>query len=178
MRPGGRTLRRILFIAGLGVAAVAVWVRLLGGGPVVSGIPGGWLRGETVGDLPSDWSFANRAPYLLVESRAWTLPYSVRVWFLAHGGRLYLLLPDFFGDGLQRRLADDPRLTVALGGRLHPQIAVPLPAGADLSPLVRPVLRRQFAIEVEGRVRPVRGDDASRAGMSIYRLDDPPREAQ
>ncbi|MDX1650183.1 MAG: hypothetical protein R3263_10050 [Myxococcota bacterium] len=173
MSARGRAAALLALGLGLALAGVAVWARLLAGGPVLPGVPGGGLRGEVARALPDDWSFANREDYLLVESRAWTLPWSDRVWFLAHEGRLHLLLPDFFGDGLQRRLADDPRVRVALDGVLYEQVAVPVEDDADLGPLVAPILRRQFAIEVEGPVRTVRGP--LDVDMAVFRLEDPPR---
>ena len=169
----GRILRAGLVLLVLALTGVFAWARLLAGGPVIAGVPGGWVRGEPASELPADWSFANRDSYLLVESRAWTLPYSSRVWFLAHEGRVHILLPGFFGDGLQRRLADDARIRVVFDGRLYDQLAVPINADQDLSTLVGPVLRRQFAIEVEAPVRAFRGMGATSAEMAIFRLEDP-----
>jgi hypothetical protein len=147
------------------------WARLCAGGPI-GPIPGGRLRGEPAAP-PPDWSFANREDYLLVESDAWALPYSARVWFLAHEGRLHLLLPSFFGDGLKRRLDDDPHLRVALAGRLYEQVAVPVTDPRQIGALLRPVVRRQFAIEIDGEARPV----GRAAELFAYRLEDPPGEA-
>lgn len=172
----GAWRRRVAVALGVLVlllVAGAAWTRLLAGGPVLPGVPGGWIRGEPARELPADWAFASRQDYLLVESRAWTIPWSGRVWFLVHEGRLHLLLPDFFGDGLQRRLADDPRVRVGLDGVLYEQVAVPLAGDADLGPLVAPVLRRQFAIEVEGPVRSTAGP--LDVAMAVYRLEDPRR---
>jgi len=161
-----------LAVLGVGLAGFALWARLLAGGPVASGVPGGWLRGEVARERPEEWSFANDQAALLVESRAWTLPWSGNVWFIAHEGQLHLLLPDFFGDGLQRRLADDPRVRVKVGDVLYDQVAVPLMGDDDLAPLVAPVLRRQFAIEVSGPVRTTSGP--LEVDMAIFRLEDPP----
>ncbi len=160
----------------LGLVLVAVaflgWARVFHAGPL-GPIPGGALSGELVPELPHDWSFANRAPYLLVESRAFALPWSGRVWFLAHAGRLHLLLPGFFGDDLQRRLAIDPRVRVEIDGRVYEQVAVPVAGDAQLSQLMAPILRRQFAIEVSGALRRIEG--ATQAALTVYRLDDPLR---
>ena len=120
--------------------------------------------------LPADWSFANREPYLLIESRAFALPWSGRVWFLAHGGRLHVLLPGFFGDDLPRRLDADPRVRVELDGKVYEQVAVAVTGDADIGALMAPVLRRQFAIEIAGDVRRVPG--ATQAALWVYRLED------
>jgi len=169
-----RVLRALLALAVL-VAAGAAWVRLFAGGPVLPGVGGGRLRGELATALPADWSFANREPYLLVESDAWTLPYSASVWFLAHDGRLHLLLPAFFGEDLQRRLADDPRVRVAIDGKLYDQVAERVVGDAALGALLGPVIRRQFAIELGdgASALPPAGGKAN-VEMAIYRLVDPP----
>jgi hypothetical protein len=150
------------------IGGALVYARLFAGGPVGL-LPGGRLRGEVARALPRDWSFANREKYLLVESDAWTLPFSVSVWFLAHDGRLHLLLPSAFGDGLKRRLDDDPRVRVALDGTLYDQVAVPVTDEASVGALLAPVLRRQFSIEIDGAVRRV----GEAAELWAYRLEDP-----
>ena len=160
-----------LALLALALAGGLGWARLFAGGPVLPGIPGGWIRGRPASALPADWSFANAQDYLLVESRARLLPWSGSVWFLAHEGRLHLLLPHFFGDGLQRRLADDPRVRVALDGVVYEQVAVALDLEQDLRPLVAPVLRRQFSVEVDGPVRSAAGPLG--APMAVFRLEDP-----
>jgi len=163
--------RALLALAALAIVLGGLlgWARLFAGGPV-GPIPGGAIRGEPSSAPPPDWSFANREPYLLVESDAWTLPYSARVWFIAAGGRLHLLLPSFFGDGLKRRLDGDPRLRVGIGGKVYEQVAVPVEDDAALGSLLAPVVRRQFAIELRGPVRRV----GRAATLWVYRLEDPP----
>ena len=165
-------MRRLLLLAlstlVLAMGAGFVYARLFAGGPVGM-IPGGHLRGTPARELPRDWSFANRAPYLLVESDAWTLPYSASVWFLAHDGRLHLLLPSFFGDDLKRRLGDDPRVRVEIDGKLYDQVARPVTEDAAIGALTAPFLRREFSIEIEGTVRRV----SQAAELWVYRLDDP-----
>ena len=168
MRRAVRALLVSVFLAG----GFFAWARLLHAGPL-GPIPGGALSGEATAELPADWSFANREPYLLVESRAFTLPWSGRVWFLSHGGRLHLLLPGFFGDDLRRRLEVDPRVRVELEGKVYEQVAVAVTDDAAIGELMAPVLRRQFAIEIGGSVRRVPG--ATRAALFVYRLEDPAR---
>ncbi len=114
-------------------------------------------------------------PYLLVESDAWTLPYSASVWFLVHDGRLHLLLPSFFGSDLAQRLADDPRVRVAIGGKLYDQVAERVTGDAALAALVGPVIHRQFAIELgEGASALPPGGGRANVEMAMYRLADPP----
>lgn len=170
MRRAGLALAALLLLAG----AFLAWARLFHAGEL-GPIPGGALTGEPAAELPADWSFANRDPYLLVESKAFTLPWSESVWFLAHEGRLHLLLPGFFGDGLVRRLEEDPRVRVEVDGRVYEQVAVAVTDDADLAALMAPVLRRQFAIEIEGELRRIPG--AKQAALAVYRLEDPESRA-
>lgn len=165
-----RRLLRVSLAAALLAGGFLAWARLLHSGPL-GPIPGGRLSGELASELPADWSFANRDPYLLVESRAFALPWSGRVWFLAYEGRLHLLLPGFFGDDLVRRLAADPHLRVELDGRVYEQVAVPVTDDAGIGALMAPVLRRQFALEIAGEARRIPG--ATRATLWVYRLEDP-----
>jgi hypothetical protein len=168
-------MRRALVLL-LGLVLLAggflAWARLLHAGPL-GPIPGGALAGEPSSELPADWTFANRDPYLLIESDAFALPWSDRVWFLAYEGRLHLLLPGFFGDDLARRIAVDPRVRVEVDGKVYEQVAVAVTSDEAIGSLMAPVLRRQFAIEIGGEVRRVPG--AIRAALAVYRLDDPPR---
>jgi len=162
---------RALLLLGVCGAAFFAWARLFHEGPL-GPIPGGRLAGAPARVLPVDWSFANAAPYLRVESRAFWLPWSGDVWFLAHDGRLHLLLPGFFGDDLKRRLDVDPRVRVEIDGTTYEQVAVAVADDASVGALLAPVLRRQFAIEIGGAVR--RLPDATQAPLWIYRLEDPP----
>jgi len=163
-----------LLLLALCAGAFFTWARLLHAGPL-GPIPGGRLAGEPASKTPVDWSFANRDPYLLVESRAFALPWSGRVWFLAHEGRLHLLLPGFFGDDLVRRLDVDPRVRVEVDGRVYEQVAVAVSDDTQTGALLAPVLRRQFAIEIGGAVGRIPG--ATQAPLWVYRLEDPAGES-
>jgi hypothetical protein len=165
-----RRIALVLAVLALILGAGFAWARLLRAGPT-GPIPGGALRGNPAPSLPGDWGFANREPYLLVESRAFFLPWSGRVWFLSHRGRLHLLLPAFFGDDLKRRLDEDPNLRVEIDGIDYEQVAVAVTEDGDLAALLGPVLRRQFAIDVGAEVRRIPG--AAQAEMWVYRLEDP-----
>ncbi len=164
-------MRRLLVAAAalvvlLGIAGV--WLRFFAGGPVTL-IPGGALSGETA-PPPADWSFATASQYVDVESRARALPYSTTTWFMVHEGRLHLLLPSVFGDGLMRRIEEDPRVRVRVDGKVYDQRAVRVDRDGDVGPLLAPLTRRQFAIEIEG---PVRRSGHPAAEIWIYRLEDP-----
>jgi len=156
----------------LAAVGFGVWARLLAGGPV-GPIPGGALSGEPAEALPADWSFANQEDYLTVESRAFGLPYSRSVWFMAWGGRVHLLLPSFFGDALERRIERDPRVRVRVGGTLYDQVAHRVDEAEARGAILAPFLRRQFAIEISGEVRNVpRPEGDVPVAMTLYRLED------
>jgi hypothetical protein len=159
-----------LVVAALGFA---LWARLLAGGPV-GDFPGGALSGEPAAEPPADWTFANQEDYLDVESRAFRLPYSTNVWFMAHDGRLHLLLSSFFGDALERRIERDPRVRVRLAGKLYDQVAARVDEGEARGAILAPFLRRQMGIEISGAVRNVpRPQGDVPVGMTVYRLEDP-----
>lgn len=168
-----RALRWLALGLVVGIVGFGVWARLLAGGPV-GPLPGGALSGELAEELPADWSFANRYDYLEVESRAFRLPYSRSVWFMAYDGRIHVLLASFFGDALQRRFAADPRVRIRLDGKLYDLVATPIAEAEQRGPILAPFLRRQFSVEIAGAVRDVpRPEGDVPVAMSIYRLDDP-----
>ena len=168
-----RWLRVVLVLVVL-LAVVGVYVRLFAGGPV-GFVPGGWLRGEVATEPVVDWSFARDEQYAQFESRAGWLPYSTGAWFMVHEGDFYLLLPSLFGDGLQRRLEQDPRVRVRVAGKLYPQLAVRFAGEENLAALLTPFLRRTMAVEISGPVRRVAagpgGAEALGAQVWIYRLE-------
>lgn len=155
---------------------LGVYVRLFAGGPVRV-FPGGWLRGEVEAEPVSSWSFARDEQYAQVESRARWLPYSTTVWFMVQDDDFYILLPSLFGDGLHRRLQEDPHVRVRVKGVVYPQVAVPFEGEENLAALLTPFLRRTMAVEISGPVRRVDGadDTAERldAQVWIYRLENP-----
>jgi hypothetical protein len=146
-----RKLRRASVVLASLALAAGLYVRLLAGGPV-GPLPGGALSGEPGGPV-EDWSFANAHARIAVESRAGWLPYSISTgWFLAHEGRLYLVLPSLFGDGLQRRLARDPAVRVRLGERVHAARATRVEDESELAGMLVPFLRRALGLEVSGSI--------------------------
>ncbi len=164
-----RLLLGLALCAALALCAL-LFVRLWARGPV-GPIPGGALRGDVVEGPVSDWSFASTGHSVEVESRARWLPYSQRSWFMVHDGRVHLLLPRLFGDALMRRIEEDPRLRLRVGGKLYDQRAVRVVEEEDLGALLAPLIRRQFAMEITGRVRRV-ASEADEVEIWIYRLED------
>ena len=149
--------------------ALLLWARFLAD-PPISLIPGGALRG-TPAPPPSDWSIAEGIQHLPVQHLGSGLPYSGRYWFMLREGRIHLILPSLFGQGLHDRLRSDPRVRVRIDGRLYDQVATQVTATAIYSDAVPALVLRQFAIEVRGAVRPLSGQPPVETW--IWRLDDP-----
>jgi hypothetical protein len=84
---------------------------------------------------------------------------------------LHLLLTPLLHGGLLERLEEDPRIRVAVDGTLHEQVAVRVEDPAEISRLVRPGLRKLFAIETSGEIRRV--DASGAAHLAVYRVEDP-----
>lgn len=162
----------VLLLLVVSAGGAVLWVRFFAGGPL-GPFPGGALRGREA-PLPADWSFANQWQYVDVESRATGLPYSATCWFLAYDGRIHILLNNFFGDGLKRRIDRDPHVRVRLGGEVYDQVAVEVRDVDVRAALLAPLIRRLFAIEIGGAVRAVpRPESEVPVEFWVYRLEDP-----
>lgn len=163
---------RVALALVVGMLLSGIWARLFAGGPV-GPMPGGWIRGEASTGPIEDWDALADEQYLLVESRAGLLPYSSSCWFMVTGGRIHLMLPALFGDGLARRIDEDPLVRIKVNGRIYEQRAVAVSDDGLVGELMGPILRRIGAIELGGDVRRVPG--ASRlegANIEIYILED------
>jgi len=81
-------------------------------------IPGGRLSGEVVAAPVDDWSFASAAETLQLETRPGD-PYSVNVWFVSQGPRLWVAA----GGGDTSRWAAyiiaDPRVRLGIDDKLY-----------------------------------------------------------
>lgn len=157
----------VLVLAAL-LGAAFGWARFFADPPVLT-IPGGALRGEPA-PPPADWRIAEGIQHLPVEHRGPGLPYSTRTWFMLHEGRIHLILPSLFGRGLHDRLLSVPRVRVRVDGRLYDQVAAQVDVPAVYSAALPGLVRRQFAVAVEGEVRPLAGEPPVETW--IWRLDD------
>ncbi len=149
--------------------AAFLWARFLADGPV-GPIPGGSLRGEPTAPA-DDWGIAEGIQHLPVEHRGSRLPYSGRYWFMLYEGRIHLILPSLFGRGLHDRLLADPRVRVRISDALYDQVATRVDLPSVYTAALPTLVRRQFAIEVMGEVRPLPGRPPVETW--IWRLDDP-----
>jgi hypothetical protein len=98
----------ILLIALLSLSVV-------GCGPIVT-LPGGSLSG-TVKPVPSDWSFSDEVDTVQLETRPGD-PYSVNVWTVAVGERLYIASAKRDQTWAQNILAD-PLVRLRIGEDLY-----------------------------------------------------------
>jgi len=152
------------------VAGFFGWARFLAD-PPFGPIPSGRLRGE-LSPPPADWSIAEGIQHLPVEHRGDGLPWSTRSWFILYEGRVHLIRASLFGSGLHERLREDPRVRVRVAGRLYDQVAKQVDVAGVYSAALPALARRQFAIAIEGEVRPLAGNPPVETW--IWRLDDPP----
>jgi hypothetical protein len=110
------------------LAAILIGVLTLACGPIVM-IPGGELSGEETAP-PSDWSFTNEVETLQLETRPED-PYSVNVWGVAAGDRMFVAGAEA-ESGWVKNVLQDPRVRLRVGERLYPLQAIRTDAPEDL----------------------------------------------
>lgn len=140
------------------------------------------LSGEPVTTPVTDWSFANKARTVKVQSRPWWLiPYTINTSIGAtpDGKRIYLfsdyLAPapgatdyrDRFPEarGWNRNIVRDPRIRVQIDGRIFEFLAYPLTDPAEIEEGRAAILRRSPALQKDLEV-----PEADRPRMYIMRL--------
>jgi deazaflavin-dependent oxidoreductase (nitroreductase family) len=113
--------RRLAF-AGLALATLAC-------GPM-GPIAGGKLDGELVTAPVSDWSFSDASDTVALETKP-DDPYSVNVWAVADGPRLYVASGGGAGTAWAENLHADPRVRVRIDGKLYELSAVEVTDDAE-----------------------------------------------
>ncbi len=93
---------------------------LLGCGPTLL-LPGGELSGAVEAN-PADWSFSDDISTIQLETRP-TDPYSVNIWAVGIGDRLYVHAGANRSRWVENILVD-PRVRVRVAGKLYPLSAV------------------------------------------------------
>ncbi len=93
---------------------------LLGCGPTLL-IPGGELSGP-VEASPENWAFSDEVSTIQLETRP-ANPYSVNIWAVGIGDRLYVHAGANRSRWVENILAD-PRVRVRVAGKLYPLTAV------------------------------------------------------
>ena len=84
--------------------------------------PGSELDGKLASPSPGDWSFSDAYETVQLEVRS-TDPYSVNVWCVATGGRLYVGAGRGASSVWARALLEDARARVLIGTMLYDVIA-------------------------------------------------------
>jgi hypothetical protein len=123
-------------------------------------IAGGKLSGEEVGAPVEDWSFAAGADTIQLETNP-SDPHSVTVWYVVHGGRLYV--PSRHPDRKRwvRNAAADPRVRVKVGERIYPGVIRRVGEEGELAAVV-PALLQKYELEP----REAEGED-----VVLFRID-------
>jgi hypothetical protein len=109
-------MRRLIAAAVLALGALACGPH----GPV----PGGRLSGEVVTTPVDDWSFAQGLETIAIETRP-DEPYSVNVWFVSQGPRLWVASGGGSETKWAKNLTADPRVRLLINGKLYERMAVP-----------------------------------------------------
>jgi hypothetical protein len=86
-------------------------------------IPGGRLKGEVVTTPVDDWSFASAVETIQLESNP-ADPYSVNVWFVAQGARLWIAAGSGDKSRWAKDLLADPRVRLRIEGKIYERKAV------------------------------------------------------
>ena len=92
------------------------------GGPL-GWVPGGKLDGEPVDAPIDDWSFASKTENLQLETDP-SDPYSVNIWFVTEGARLWVFAGGGESSTWAKHLLADPRAIARIDGKLYPRKAV------------------------------------------------------
>ena len=114
----------------LGILVLALFtLRLTGLEPADNGSnsrPGLWLPGEVVTSPVADWSFTDKIPHIMVETRTpYFLPHSVTINNFSRNGQLYMTATYSKGMVFPKgkfwtsNVARDPRVRLKIGGNVY-----------------------------------------------------------
>ncbi len=116
------------------LALAALLGTLLGCEPT-GPIPGGKLSGEVVATPVDDWAFASAEETLQLEVRP-DDPYSVNVWFVSHGSRLWIASASGGDSGWGEMIGADPHVRLRIDGKVYERQAVRVTEQAELDEVV------------------------------------------
>jgi hypothetical protein len=116
------------------LALVALLATLVGCEPM-GPIPGGRLSGEVVATPVDDWAFAGGEETLQLETRP-DDPYSVNVWFVAQGPRLWVASVGGDVSGWGETMIADPRVRLRIDGKLYERKAARVTEQAEIDEVV------------------------------------------
>ena len=102
--------------------------------------PGLWLKGDLMMTPVTDWSFAEKARTLEVQTNTWYLiPHSVTISRVVYNGQLYLY--SIYGEGgdyphgrvWNNNVARDPHVRLKIGNRLYDCTLVRVTDSAEIA---------------------------------------------
>ena len=102
----------------------------LGCGPI-GPLPGGRLSGQLATAPIEDWSFAGKVEKIQLETRP-DDPYSVNIWFVAQGPRLWVAAGGGGKSGWGKNLIADPRARLRIDDNLYERKAVRVDEQAEI----------------------------------------------
>jgi hypothetical protein len=110
--------------------------------------PGLWLKGNLVTTPVTDWSFAEKAPFITIQMRTWyLLPHSVNVSCLYHNGHLYISSVQY-RQGVKYRwneyLIRDPHVRIKIGNQLYDRTATLVTHPAEKEGVLGEKVRRSI----------------------------------
>ena len=115
--------------------ALAALFAVLAACEPIGPIPGGKLAGELVTTPVDDWSFSNSEENLQLETRP-DDPYSVNVWFVASGPRLWVACARGVESGWGAHMVADPRVRLRIADKLYERTAVRVSDQAEIDEVV------------------------------------------
>ena len=105
--------------------------------------PGLWLRGDVVTTPVADWSFADKYPTIMIQTRTWyLLPHSVTIRFACYKGQLYLHTvspkgaPFPMDKSWTADLTRDPHVRIKIGNQLFDRTATLVTDPAEMAGLM------------------------------------------
>lgn len=94
-------------------------------------VPGGRLSGEVVATPVDDWSFASAVETIQLESDP-DDPYSVNIWFVAQGARLWVAAGGGGKSSWAKHLLADPRVRLRIDGKIYERKAIRVTLQAEI----------------------------------------------
>lgn len=117
--------------------------------------PGLWLRGETVRQEISDWSFSDAIEEVFIETRPWYgIPHSTTIWCVALDGGLYI---GSYGEQKkvwERNLERNQDARLSITGRIYDVTLAPVTDGDRIQALDAAYARKYDMGEVFGQELP------------------------
>jgi len=102
--------------------------------------PGLRLRGDVVTTPVADWSFSDKYPKIMIQTRTWyLLPHSVTISFVCYKGQLYLHtvfpkgMPFPSGRSWTASLIRDPHVRIKIGNQLFDRTATLVTDPAEIA---------------------------------------------